>query len=201
MVSSDSTKRSPRFPSWPNACRRRGASARRSRLGARGRRRPFLDQVLACQHAAAPRPGAARAAESRRHRARPRNDGLQRRRRSRLREKGFRHRHGVLLQRCRSRYWRPPCVRVEQHRPVSVFKRCRLPQCPCRRALRTGRARRHRGTRRARYAEIQKILADDVPYFWIIDAEGLRAYRAAFTGFRLWTGAFVETVRESKGKS
>jgi peptide/nickel transport system substrate-binding protein len=58
-----------------------------------------------------------------------------------------------------------------------------------------------RGTRRARYAEIQKILADDVSYFWIIDAEGLRAYRAAFTGFRLWTGAFVETVRESKGKS
>jgi len=52
-----------------------------------------------------------------------------------------------------------------------------------------------RDARRARYVEIQKLLADDVPYFWIVDSEGLRAYRTAFTGFRLWTGAFVETVR------
>ena len=52
-----------------------------------------------------------------------------------------------------------------------------------------------RETRRARYVEIQKILAEDVPYFWIVDSEGLRAYRTAFTGFRLWTGAFAETVR------
>ena len=54
-----------------------------------------------------------------------------------------------------------------------------------------------RPARRDRYVEIQKILADDVPYFWIIDSEGLRAYRTAFTGFRLWTGAFVETVRRA----
>ncbi len=52
-----------------------------------------------------------------------------------------------------------------------------------------------REARRVRYMEIQQILADDVPYFWIIDSEGLRAYRTAFSGFRLWTGAFVETVR------
>ena len=54
-----------------------------------------------------------------------------------------------------------------------------------------------RDTRRSKYVEIQKILADDVPYFWIIDSEGLRAYRTAFTGFRLWTGAFVEGVHRS----
>ena len=52
-----------------------------------------------------------------------------------------------------------------------------------------------RGERRSRYVEIQKILTEDVPYFWLIDSEGWRAYRTAFTGFRLWTGAFVETVR------
>ncbi|MGI8673003.1 MAG: ABC transporter substrate-binding protein [Luteitalea sp.] len=52
-----------------------------------------------------------------------------------------------------------------------------------------------RGARRDTYVEIQRVLADDVPYFWLIDSEGLRAYRTAFTGFRLWTGAFVETVR------
>ena len=56
-----------------------------------------------------------------------------------------------------------------------------------------------RDARRAGYVEIQKILADEVPYFWIIDSEGLRAHRTAFSGFRLWTGAFVETVRPTTG--
>lgn len=51
-----------------------------------------------------------------------------------------------------------------------------------------------RDARRRHYVEIQKILADDVPYFWLIDSEGLRAHRTAFSGFRLWTGAFTETV-------
>jgi len=54
-----------------------------------------------------------------------------------------------------------------------------------------------RAARRRSYVEIQRLLAEDVPYFWLIDSEGLRAYRTAFTGFRLWTGAFVETVRPS----
>ena len=52
-----------------------------------------------------------------------------------------------------------------------------------------------RAARRERYVEIQQILADDVPYFWLIDSESLRAHRTAFTGFRLWTGAFAEEVR------
>jgi peptide/nickel transport system substrate-binding protein len=59
-----------------------------------------------------------------------------------------------------------------------------------------GAASADRNERRKAYVEIQKILAADVPYFWIIDSEGLRAYRTAFTGFRLWTGAFAETVRK-----
>jgi peptide/nickel transport system substrate-binding protein len=54
-----------------------------------------------------------------------------------------------------------------------------------------------REERRRHYVEIQRILAEDVPYFWLIDSEGLRAHRTSFTGFRLWTGAFVETVRPS----
>ena len=52
-----------------------------------------------------------------------------------------------------------------------------------------------REARRRHYVEIQRILADDVPYFWLIDSEGFRAHRTAFSGFRLWTGAFVEAVR------
>ena len=52
-----------------------------------------------------------------------------------------------------------------------------------------------RAARRERYVAIQQIVAAEVPYFWLIDSEGLRAHRTAFTGFRLWTGAFVEGVR------
>jgi len=51
-----------------------------------------------------------------------------------------------------------------------------------------------REQRRVKYVEIQRIVAEDVPYFWLIDSEGLRAHRTTFTGFRLWTGAYAETV-------
>jgi peptide/nickel transport system substrate-binding protein len=54
-----------------------------------------------------------------------------------------------------------------------------------------------RDRRRDHYVEIQRILAEDVPYFWLIDSEGLRAHRTAFTGFRLWTGALIETVHRT----
>jgi peptide/nickel transport system substrate-binding protein len=56
--------------------------------------------------------------------------------------------------------------------------------------------------RRARaevYARLQKTLTDDVPYFWIVDSDGSRAYRSAFTGFRLWAGGFAETVHRAGG--
>lgn len=48
--------------------------------------------------------------------------------------------------------------------------------------------------RRATYVEIQKRLVEQLPYFWLIDSQTLRAHRTSFTGFRLWTGAFVEAV-------
>jgi peptide/nickel transport system substrate-binding protein len=51
-----------------------------------------------------------------------------------------------------------------------------------------------RAARRARYVEIQQILAEDVPYFWLIDSAGFRAHRRTFAGFRFWTGAFAEAV-------
>lgn len=53
-----------------------------------------------------------------------------------------------------------------------------------------------RAERRRLYMEIQRILAEDVPYFWLVDSASLRAHRRSFTGFRLWTGAFAETVRK-----
>ncbi len=51
-----------------------------------------------------------------------------------------------------------------------------------------------RETRTRTYREMQRVLADDLPYFWIVDSRGARAHRTAFTGFRAWTGAFAETV-------
>lgn len=57
-----------------------------------------------------------------------------------------------------------------------------------------GSAPADREARRPYYVEMQQIVADEVPYFWLIDSEGFRAHRTAFTGFRLWTGAFVEAV-------
>ncbi|HET9494468.1 MAG TPA: ABC transporter substrate-binding protein [Chloroflexia bacterium] len=44
------------------------------------------------------------------------------------------------------------------------------------------------------YAEFQRIVVDDVPYFWIVDSEGFRAHRAEFSGFRYSVGPFIERV-------
>jgi peptide/nickel transport system substrate-binding protein len=48
------------------------------------------------------------------------------------------------------------------------------------------------------YAQLQRLLVDDLPYFWIIDSDGARAHRRRFSGFRLWSGAFAETVTEAR---
>lgn len=54
-------------------------------------------------------------------------------------------------------------------------------------------------TERAKlYAEMQKILVDEVPYFWIVDSQGYRAHRAEFEGFRYSSGPFLEEVRSTK---
>lgn len=50
------------------------------------------------------------------------------------------------------------------------------------------------------YAEIQKILTEDLPYFWIIDSQGYRGYRSSFQGFRFSAGPFVETAWSKEGK-
>lgn len=55
-----------------------------------------------------------------------------------------------------------------------------------------------REARRAAYAEMQRAVAGDVPYFWLVDSAGFRAWRNAFTGFRPWAGAFLEAVRPAR---
>jgi len=48
-------------------------------------------------------------------------------------------------------------------------------------------------TQRAQvYAAIQKTLADDLPYFWLVDTQGYHAYRSTFKGFHLSNNLFEQ---------
>ena len=55
-----------------------------------------------------------------------------------------------------------------------------------------------RGERARLYAEFQRIVTEELPYFWIIDSEGFRANRASFAGFRYSFGPFLEPVYSTK---
>lgn len=52
-----------------------------------------------------------------------------------------------------------------------------------------------RAKRRELYGRIQSLVAEDLPYFWLFDSAGYRAWRATFTEFHPWSGAFMEAVR------
>ena len=49
-----------------------------------------------------------------------------------------------------------------------------------------------RGERAKSYAEIQQILTEEVPYFWLIDSQGYRAFRSTYQGFRTSGGNILE---------
>jgi peptide/nickel transport system substrate-binding protein len=51
------------------------------------------------------------------------------------------------------------------------------------------------------YAELQQVIVEDLPYFWINDSEGYRAWRSAYAGFRVSAGPFLEQAYLSEGGS
>ena len=53
--------------------------------------------------------------------------------------------------------------------------------------------------RAAAYSEIQQILTAEVPYIWLIETEGLRAFSSDFHGFQHWSGHFAETAFSESG--
>jgi peptide/nickel transport system substrate-binding protein len=55
-----------------------------------------------------------------------------------------------------------------------------------------------RPARAAIYTQLQKILTDDLPYFWMIDTQGYRAFRSVFQGFQVSKGNFAEDAWTSK---
>ncbi len=50
------------------------------------------------------------------------------------------------------------------------------------------------------YAEMQRILTEDMPYFWIVDSQGYRGFRSNFQGFRVSAGPSLETAWSKDGK-
>lgn len=61
-----------------------------------------------------------------------------------------------------------------------------------------GAAQTDRAERAKTYAQIQQILTDDVPYFWIVDSQGYRAYRSVYKGFRTSGGNILEAAWTTK---
>ncbi len=49
--------------------------------------------------------------------------------------------------------------------------------------------------RAAAYGEIQSILADELPYFWLVETVRITAANPNFSGYRPWSGQYLETVR------
>lgn len=48
--------------------------------------------------------------------------------------------------------------------------------------------------RAAAYKQIQTILADELPYFWLVETTRNAAHKTAFDGFKPWTGHYLEEV-------
>ena len=44
------------------------------------------------------------------------------------------------------------------------------------------------------YAEIQRIAARDLPYWWLVETESLSAWREGLAGFSMWSGQFAEAA-------
>jgi peptide/nickel transport system substrate-binding protein len=50
------------------------------------------------------------------------------------------------------------------------------------------------------YFDIQDILTKQVPYLWLIETEGARAFRSEFHDFEHWTGHFAESAWTDKSQ-
>jgi len=42
------------------------------------------------------------------------------------------------------------------------------------------------------YRQIQEILVQDLPYYWLVETVSTRAWVAHCSGFKVWTGLFAE---------
>lgn len=49
--------------------------------------------------------------------------------------------------------------------------------------------------RAAAYRDIQSLLAEELPYWWLVETTRNSAYATSFEGFKPWTGHYLEEVR------
>jgi len=61
-----------------------------------------------------------------------------------------------------------------------------------------GAVQTDRAERAKTYGQIQQILTDDLPYFWVVDSQGYRAYRSVYKGFRTSGGNILEAAWTAK---
>jgi len=51
-----------------------------------------------------------------------------------------------------------------------------------------------RDKRTAIYRQIQEIVVQDLPYYWLVETPTTRAWPARCSGFKAWTGLFAEAA-------
>jgi peptide/nickel transport system substrate-binding protein len=51
-----------------------------------------------------------------------------------------------------------------------------------------------RDKRTPTYRQIQEIVVQDLPYYWLVETPTTRAWSAKCGGFRAWTGLFAEAA-------
>lgn len=49
--------------------------------------------------------------------------------------------------------------------------------------------------RAAAYQQVQAVLAEDLPYWWLVETTRNSAYNTSYQGFKPWTGHYLEEVR------
>ena len=57
-----------------------------------------------------------------------------------------------------------------------------------------------RGERSQLYRDVQQILAQDLPYWWLIESRFNTAYNSNFNDFSVWTGQFAERAWQEVGQ-
>ena len=55
-----------------------------------------------------------------------------------------------------------------------------------------------REKRKVIYAELQKLLVGDLPYFWLLESEGAYAHPAQIHDIRPWTSSLAEYAWSDK---
>ncbi len=57
-----------------------------------------------------------------------------------------------------------------------------------------------RGERARLYAEIQDIIVREVPYWWLVETDQLRAFKKEYRDLQIWSGNLAERAWWEEGR-